>query len=113
MKSKLFLITFLLLSAFCFAQDVQITGTVTEAATGLPIPGATVAVKNTSQGVATDIDGTYTIKVPKGSTLVFTFLGFETVEKTVTEAGTISASLKEAAKTLDEVVVIGLSLIHI
>jgi TonB-linked SusC/RagA family outer membrane protein len=107
MKSKLFLIAFLLLSAFCFAQDVQITGTVTEAATGLPIPGATVAVKNTSQGVATDIDGNYTIKAPKGSTLVFTFLGFETVEKTVTEAGTISASLKEAAKTLDEVVVIG------
>jgi TonB-dependent starch-binding outer membrane protein SusC len=106
MKSKLFLFAFLLFTAFCFAQDVQINGQVTEAATGLPIPGASVTVKNSTVSTATDIDGNYTLKVPKGATIVFSYIGFETVETTATE-GTLSASLKETAKTLDEVVVIG------
>ncbi|MFP9117219.1 SusC/RagA family TonB-linked outer membrane protein [Flavobacterium sp. RNTU_13] len=107
MKSKLLLFTFLLLSAFSFAQDVQITGQVTEAATGMPIPGANVAVKNAAIAVATDLDGNYSIKVPKGGTLVFSFIGFETVEKTVTDSGKVTVALKETSKTLDEVVVIG------
>ncbi|MFP9113158.1 SusC/RagA family TonB-linked outer membrane protein [Flavobacterium sp. RHBU_3] len=106
MKSKLFLFAFLLFSAFCFAQDVQISGQVTEAATGLPIPGASVTVKNSTVSTATDIDGNYTIKVAKGATLIFSYIGFETVEKTAT-GGTISVSLAENVKTLDEVVVIG------
>lgn len=107
MKSKLLLFTFLLLSAFSFAQDVQITGQVTEAATGMPIPGANVAVKNAAIAVATDLDGNYSIKVPKGGTLVFSFIGFETVEKTVNDSGKVTVALKEATKTLEEVVVIG------
>ncbi len=107
MKSKLLLFTFLLLSAFSFAQDVQISGQVTEAATGMPIPGANVAVKNAAIAVATDLDGNYSIKVPKGGTLVFSFIGFETVEKSVTDSGKVTVALKETSKTLDEVVVIG------
>lgn len=107
MKSKLFLIAFLLFSAFCFAQDVQVSGTVTEAATGMPIPGANVAVKNSPLGVATDLDGNYSITVPKGSTIVISFLGFQSEERAANASGTISVSLKEVAKNLDEVVVIG------
>lgn len=107
MKSKLLLIAFMLVSAFCFAQDVEISGQVNEAATGLPIPGVNVAVKNTTMGTITDIDGKYSLKVPTGATVVYSYIGFETLEKVITAAGEVTVSLKDGAKTLDEVVVIG------
>lgn len=107
MKSKLLVLAFTLISAFCFAQDVEISGKVTEAGTGLPIPGASIALKNSTTGISSDIDGNYNISVPSGSVIVFSFIGFETVEKTVTQTQTINVSLAEAVKTLDELVVIG------
>ena len=107
MKSKLLLIAFILISSFCYAQDVEITGTVNEAGTGLPIPGVNVSVKNSQTGTVSDIDGNFTINAPAGSTLVFSYIGFETVERTVEGAGNITIALEESAKTLDEVVVIG------
>lgn len=107
MKSKLLLIAFILISSFCYAQDVEITGTVNEAGTGLPIPGVNVSVKNSQSGTVTDIDGKFAITAPAGSTLVFSYIGFETAEKAVEGAGNITISLAESAKTLDEVVVIG------
>jgi TonB-linked SusC/RagA family outer membrane protein len=107
MKSKLFLITFIFLSAYCFAQEVEITGMVNEAATGLPMPGVNLAVKNSSLGTVTDIDGNFSISVPSGSTLVFSFIGFNNQERTVTANENITISLQENAQTLDEVVVIG------
>lgn len=106
MKSKLFLIAFMLVSTFCFAQDIEVSGKVTEAATGLPMPGVSVAIKNTTTGTTSDMDGNYSIKAPKGSVIVFSFIGFQTVEQTA-NTGTIAVSLKEDAKTLNEVVVIG------
>lgn len=107
MKSKLLLIAFMLVSTFCFAQDVEIGGQVNEATTGLPIPGVNVAVKNSTLGTVTDIDGNYNLKVPAGSIVVFSYIGFESFEKVVTSNETITVSLKEDAQTLDEVVVIG------
>ncbi|WP_197062238.1 carboxypeptidase-like regulatory domain-containing protein, partial [Flavobacterium rivuli] len=107
MKSKLFLIALMLISAICFAQDVEIGGQVTEATTGLPMPGVNVAVKNSSIGTTTDMDGNYTIKVPVGSVVVYSFIGFESFEKVVTASATIAVQLKDGAKNLDEVVVIG------
>lgn len=106
MKSKLFLITFLLVSTFCFAQNIEVSGKVNEVATGLPIPGANVTVKNSTIGTATDMDGNFTLSVPQGSTLVISYLGYKTKETAVT-GKTITVSLEEDAKTLDEVVVIG------
>ena len=107
MKSKLFLIAFILISSFCYAQNIEISGKVSEAATGMPIPGAGVAVKNSSLGTVTDIDGNFTISVPSGSTLVFSYIGFKSFEQTVNSAQTITVSLDEDTKTLEEVVVIG------
>lgn len=107
MKSKLFLIAFMFISAYCFAQDVEVSGQVTEAGTGLPIPGASIAVKNAATGISSDIDGNYSIKVPSGGILVFSFIGFETVEKTVTQSQTLNITLAPSAKTLEELVVIG------
>lgn len=107
MNSKLLFIALMLITTFCFAQDVQIGGQVTEAATGLPMPGVNVAVKNAAIGTVTDMDGNYSLKVPTGSVIVFSFIGFEPFEKVVTSNETITVSLKDGAKNLDEVVVIG------
>jgi len=107
MKSKLFLIAILLMSTFCFAQDVEIGGQVTEASTGLPMPGVNVAVKNSTVGTVTDMDGNYNLKVPTGSIVIYSFIGFEPFEKDVTANATIAVQLKDGAKNLDEVVVIG------
>lgn len=107
MKSKLLLIAFILISSFCYAQEVEITGTVNEAATGLPMPGVNVSIKNSATGTVTDMDGNFMIAAPSGATLVFTFIGFEPQEKTVTSSQNLTISLQESAQLLDEVVVIG------
>lgn len=106
MKSKLFLIAFLLVSTFGFAQNVEVSGKVNEATTGLPIPGVNVAVKNATGGTVTDIDGNYSLSVPKGTVLVFSSVGFKSFEATVTGPN-LTVSLQEDAKTLEEVVVVG------
>jgi TonB-linked SusC/RagA family outer membrane protein len=106
MKSKLFLIAFLLISTFGFAQNIEVSGKVNEVATGLPIPGVNVTVKNSTVGTVTDIDGNYAIAAPKGAVLVFSYVGFKTLEATVTGPN-VTVSLEEDAKTLEEVVVIG------
>lgn len=107
MKSRLFLIAFVLISSFCYAQNIEISGKVNETATGMPIPGVNVAVKNSNLGTITDIDGSFVLSVPPGSTLVFSYIGFKTKEQTVTAADNITVSLDEDSQTLDEVVVIG------
>ncbi|MDV6168564.1 TonB-dependent receptor [Flavobacterium sp. DG1-102-2] len=106
MKSKLFLIAFLLVSTLGFAQNIEVSGKVSEVTTGLPMPGVNVTVKNSTTGTVTDMDGNYSISAPKGATLVFTFIGFKPLETAVT-GPTVNAKLEEDAKTLDEVVVIG------
>jgi len=57
-----------------FAQEKVITGVVTEAGTGEPLPGVNILVKGTNIGAATDFDGKYTIKAEKGQILVFSFI---------------------------------------
>src|SRR5690606_34816321 len=56
--------------------DITVTGTVTDI-NGEPLPGVTVSVPGTTIGTATDIDGRYSLAVPEGSALVFSFIGFE------------------------------------
>lgn len=106
MKSKLLLIAFILLSSFCYSQDIQIRGTVKETATGLPIPGANIMVKGTTIVTATDIDGNFSLTAPAGSVLEFTFIGFTTVERKATSEPMV-VTMNEDTQTLDEVVVIG------
>jgi TonB-dependent starch-binding outer membrane protein SusC len=107
MKSKLFAIAFTLISAFCFAQDAEISGRVTEAATGDPLPGVSVVVKNSSTATVTDLDGNFSITVPEGSILEFSSIGYTTFEKVVTASETITVSLETAVESLEELIVIG------
>jgi TonB-linked SusC/RagA family outer membrane protein len=86
--------------------DVTVSGTVLDQ-NGDPIPGATVSVPDTGKGTATDMDGKYTLTVPEGSTLVFSFIGYESRSVVVGDQNVIDVTLSEDMASLDEVVVVG------
>lgn len=92
-----------------YAQEKTISGTVTDEK-GLPLPGTTIILKGTTSGVSTDFDGNYSIKAIQGSTLVFSFVGYDTQEIRVETSSTINVVLKENAQTLDEVVITALGI---
>ena len=108
MKTKLFnfLSSFLLLFVFGFSVQAQsISGTVTDD-NGVPLPGATVLVQGTSNGVSTDFDGNYSIDASSGDTLVFSFIGYASNSVVVGSGLTINVALSPDI-TLDEVIVTG------
>lgn len=87
----------------------QVSGVVLDS-NGEPIPGATVLVKGTTIGTATDLDGRYSITIPPSSqSLVYSFVGFSTQEVTIQGRSTISVSIQEDVSMLQEVVVAGYS----
>lgn len=90
-----------------FAQQ-KITGTVTSADDGLPIPGVSVFVKgNQTLGTATNIDGEYTLSVPSDAeVLVFTAVGMMEVEKTIGGQTVIDVVMESASLSMDEVIVV-------
>ncbi|WP_298895481.1 SusC/RagA family TonB-linked outer membrane protein [uncultured Psychroserpens sp.] len=90
-----------------FAQEKTVTGTVTSAVDGFPLPGVSVIVKGTTRGVQTDFDGNYSIKASANETLVFTYVGTKTIEEVVGSRSSINVSMQEDAAVLDEVVVTG------
>lgn len=97
---------FLLVSFISFGQSVTITGTVTEAGAGTPLPGVNVLIKDTSTGVTTNFDGNYLIQANNGDILVFSYIGFEDSEVVVTSS-VVNVSLQESLEFLESVVVIG------
>ena len=97
-----------LVNAVAFAQGRVITGTVTSTEDGLGVPGATVLVKGTTIGTATDIDGKYSITVPAGSNvLVYTFVGLIDQEVNIGNRSTINVVLESDVTALSEVIVTG------
>ncbi|MBX2966716.1 MAG: SusC/RagA family TonB-linked outer membrane protein [Cyclobacteriaceae bacterium] len=89
------------------AQTTQVTGTVKDKAAGETMPGVNVAVKGTQQGTMTDAEGKYVVSIQPGATLVFSFVGYETIEIVTGNNTTINVELVETVATLDEVVMIG------
>ncbi len=89
------------------AQQARITGKVTDAATGEGMPGASVLVKGTTRGMITDLDGNYSIEASSTDVLVFSFIGYNTVEEIVGTRTTINLTLSESIQGLNEVVVVG------
>ena len=107
MKKLIILVSFIFMSSTLFAQTLNVKGLVTDAVTGETLLGVNVIVKNSSKGDVTDFDGNYKISgVPKGSILVFSYLGYQTKEITVDQE-VINAALEESSETLDEIVVVG------
>ena len=94
-----------LFSMSVFAQTQEVTGNITDDQ-AMPLLGANVLEKGTSNGAVTDFDGNYTIKVSQGATLVVSYVGYETKEIVVGAQTVINMTLK-SDNTLDEVVVVG------
>ncbi|SHI41403.1 TonB-linked outer membrane protein, SusC/RagA family [Arenibacter nanhaiticus] len=99
----------LVLSYSVQAQERSITGTVVDAATNDPIPGASIVIKNTTTGTATDFDGLFTIQATTNATLVISYLGYKTKEMVVGSESNYTIALEEDAAQLEEVVVVGYS----
>lgn len=103
----LFLALFGVLSLAAAAQGKTVSGNVTDPS-GEPIIGASVLIKGTTQGVATDFDGNYSLKnVPADATLEFRYIGYNNVEEKVNGRTEINVTLREDVAMLDEVVVVG------
>ena len=108
MKQILLNILALFFFAFIGAQNIDISGSVIDSESGIPVPGVNILVKNTTQGTATDFDGEFTLtNVEKGATLVFSYVGYVTQEIVVNASQTLNVSLVPDLSTLEEVVVVG------
>src|SRR4051812_34627339 len=89
------------------AQDRTITGTVTAGKDGSPLSGVTVQVKGLATGSGTGDNGAYSINVPAGNyTLIFSIVGYTSVEEAIGNRKTVNVTLTETNQALDEVVVI-------
>lgn len=103
MSKFLSLLCSLLICVATYAQEITVNGKVT--ANGEEMPGVTVAVKGGTHGTITSIDGSYSLQVEAKSTLVFSFIGYETVEMPVKGQKVINVDLKESSIAMEEVVI--------
>lgn len=111
---KLLLVSLCLLATLCvspvFAQNRTITGTVTAKEDGLPLPGVTVKIKGTDQGVSTDANGKFSISAQTGATLTFTYIAYLPQEMLVGAGNVIDVVLAQNEQQLSEVVVTALGI---
>jgi TonB-linked SusC/RagA family outer membrane protein len=106
-KQPLVFLAFMLLSTLAFSQNPNITGKVTGGTNNTPLSGVTVRVKENQTATTTKEDGTFAITAPKGSTLVFTYVGYTMKEVPVSSDTKLNIQLNSSAGGLDEVVVVG------
>ncbi len=85
-----------------------VSGRVLDVVTNEPLVGATIAVKESSEGTVTDVDGSFTVNVPDGkNVLVISFIGYETQEILIDGRTTIEVSLESGSQELSQVIVVG------
>lgn len=106
---KNFLIaTVCLLSMWTYSQEKDIEGSVVDKESGTPLLGVNVIVEGTSKGTTTDFDGNFNLSdVPNDATLVFSYLGFQTLKVNVSQTSDYNIQLESDTQSLDDVVVIG------
>ena len=102
----------LLFALFCFplglmAQEIAISGTITDAKTQEVLIGATIAVKGTANGATTDINGKYRLRASPTATLVVSYSGYKSYEVDIAGRATVDVALAEAETRIEEVVVVG------
>lgn len=95
-----------MLSAVAYGQQITVTGNVTDASDGTGVPYASVHLKGTMTGVSADPQGSYSITVPSDGVLVFSSIGYLTIERQVAGQKTLSVALEPDAQMLDETIVV-------
>ncbi|MCU4157815.1 TonB-dependent receptor [Carboxylicivirga sp. A043] len=109
MKKVLFALSFMVMVGLqaIYAQTTNVTGTVSDAMDGSPIPGVSVFVKGTTIGTVTNIDGQYNLGVPSdAAAVVFSFVGMQTKEVAYTGQGSISVMMESESLDVGEVMVV-------
>ena len=96
----------LLVCGVAFAQNITVRGTVTDAQTGETVPFASIQLKGTMTGTATDADGNYAFEVPRNATLIFSSIGYVTQEVAVDGRASINVLLRPDAEALEETIVV-------
>ncbi len=92
--------------AMGLAQSI-VSGTITDQATANPIPGVNVVVKNTNSGAVSDFDGKFTLSATNGDVLVFSYIGYSSMEVVYQGQATLNVQMSEDTALLEEVVVVG------
>lgn len=106
-SKKLLFCGIFLWSGFCVHAQETISGKITSAKDHLPLPGVSVIVKGTANGVISNDQGLYSIHAPENAILVFHAVSYETQEEPVNSRKKIDVALKESATGLNEIVVVG------
>jgi hypothetical protein len=109
-KITAFLLCVVFASGALWAQNVQVSGVVTDADDGQPLPGVSVVVKGARTSASTDVNGRYTISVSDDATLVFSYVGLKAQEHAVAGRAVINVALAAGSIALDEVVVTALGI---
>ena len=105
-KIILLIVAVLFVTISVFAQNMQVSGTVTST-DGKPIAGATVVVEGTNVGTSTDSNGKYTLSAPSNGLLTFSFIGYVDTSIAINNKTVVNAALSEDTANIDEVVVVG------
>ncbi|WP_439131304.1 SusC/RagA family TonB-linked outer membrane protein [Polaribacter sp.] len=106
MRKIIIVLLFSFSSVLAFAQTMNVKGVVKDATSGELLPGVSIIIKGTTVGTDTDFDGLYSLKVQKGETIVFNYLGYKQKE-VIVDKETINVGLEQATEALDEIVVVG------
>ena len=88
------------------AQNITVRGTVTDATNGDPVPGTSVIVSGTTIGVVSDVSGVYSINAPADGVLIFSSIGYETMQVPVSGNRQLNVELTPSAEFLDETIVV-------
>ncbi len=104
---KIILFGLLVITTTLGAQEKNIKGVISDAENGIPLPGATILIKRTSNGVTSDFDGKYSIDVNENDILMISFLGYVSQEIPVAGKTSINVSLVLNSEIMDEVLVVG------
>ena len=96
-----------IVAPFAMAQNITVSGTVTDESTGEPVPYASVQIKGTMVGMTTDELGQFSLQAPGNGTLVISFLGYKTTEVPINNRAVVNVVLSPDAEALEDAIVVG------
>ena len=109
MKKGLLLLFLIVVYSIGYAQQYTVSGTVTSADDGTTLPGVSIAIKGTTVGTITNIDGRYTLNInkPETAVLLFAYVGMRNIEIPLNGQKQIDVALETDVMGVDEVIVVG------